>query len=127
MPLSSAEYSMCIRPCNKRRQVSFSPCVKLHFSGGESSSVPLDSTDGARGVPVAESSLSVDRLATTVSETAEPKSFRIQCSQIRMLRIRNVEAQDDQILLPFSISKSRARKILILSEPGWQWVGVGRV
>jgi hypothetical protein len=73
----------------------------LHFSGGESSSVPVDSTDDARGVPVAESSSSVDRLATIVSETAEPKSFPIQCSQIRMLWIRNVEAQGDQILSPF--------------------------
>jgi hypothetical protein len=76
-PLSLAKCLMCIRPCNKRRQVSFSPCVKLHFSGGESSSVPLDSSDDTRGVPVAESSSSVDRLATIVSETAEPKSFPI--------------------------------------------------
>jgi hypothetical protein len=44
--LNSAEYSMCIRPCNKRSQVSFSPCVKLHFSGCESSRVPLDSSVG---------------------------------------------------------------------------------
>jgi hypothetical protein len=59
----------------------------------------------------------MDRLAIIVSESAEPKSFPIHCSQIRMLRIKNVEAQGDQILSPFSINKPRAKEVLILREP----------
>ncbi|CAL4900109.1 unnamed protein product [Urochloa decumbens] len=99
--------------CNKRRQVSFSPCVKLHFSDGKTASQPVRSEGDAR--PLC-STIGTQRVSPEIVD-ADTDTFPKQCSQVVPGCLEKRTMPDcSSIMSPFAVNKARAKETLILRE-----------